>query len=53
MYKFATFGIFSFIISVTSHAETIAPQAVDKIDIKQYVGKWYEISHLPMYFQRK
>lgn len=53
MYKFATFGIFSFIISVTSHAETIAPQAVDKIDIKQYAGKWYEISHLPMYFQRK
>ena len=29
------------------------PKAVDKIDINQYVGKWYEIAHLPMYFQRQ
>ncbi|MBU3845638.1 MAG: lipocalin family protein [Candidatus Acinetobacter avistercoris] len=50
----------SLTLSMTTQAElmptqagTVAPQAVDKIDIQQYVGKWYEIAHLPMYFQRK
>lgn len=39
--------------SVVTQAETITPQAVDKVDIQRYAGKWYEIAHLPMYFQRK
>ncbi|MGE8545170.1 MAG: lipocalin family protein [Acinetobacter johnsonii] len=38
---------------MTAHAETVTPQAVDEVDIQRYAGKWYEISHLPMYFQRK
>ncbi|MGD9698564.1 lipocalin family protein (plasmid) [Acinetobacter haemolyticus] len=40
-------------LSTTTRAETVAPQAVDQVDIEQYAGKWYEIAHLPMYFQRK
>ncbi|NWK52822.1 lipocalin family protein [Acinetobacter sp. SwsAc5] len=40
-------------LSFTARAETVAPQAVDQVDIRQYAGKWYEIAHLPMYFQRK
>ena len=40
-------------LSTTIRAETAAPQAVDQVDIQQYAGKWYEIAHLPMYFQRQ
>lgn len=42
-----------FSFSLATQAETIAPQAVDKVDIQRYAGQWYEIAHLPMYFQRK
>ncbi|OTG81622.1 lipocalin family protein [Acinetobacter sp. ANC 4648] len=51
--KGMVFGISSLMLTVTSHAETKAPQAVEKIDLQQYIGKWYEIAHLPNYFQRK
>lgn len=27
--------------------------SVKQIDLKRYTGQWYEIAHLPMYFQRK
>ena len=40
-------------LTITARAETVAPQAVDQIDIQKYAGKWYEIAHLPMYFQCK
>ncbi|MFG0587417.1 lipocalin family protein [Acinetobacter sp. YQ_14] len=40
-------------LSVPALADVGRPTAVDKIDIKQYAGKWYEIAHLPMYFQRQ
>ena len=40
-------------LSSTTQAETAAPRAVDQVDIQKYAGKWYEIAHLPMYFQRK
>ncbi len=43
----------SFSFSVGAQAQTVAPQAVDKVDIQRYAGQWYEIAHLPMYFQRK
>ena len=43
----------SIISFTTTQAETAAPQAVERIDIQKYAGKWYEIAHLPMYFQRK
>ncbi|KXO87452.1 hypothetical protein AYK86_02030 [Acinetobacter venetianus] len=40
-------------LSMATFADTAKPTAVDQIDIKQYAGKWYEIAHLPMYFQRQ
>lgn len=39
--------------SSLAQAETMKPQAVDKVDIQRYAGQWHEIAHLPMYFQRK
>ena len=38
--------------SVVAQAGTMKPKAVEKIDVHQYAGKWYEIAHIPMYFQR-
>lgn len=52
-FKGVAFGAFISILSFTTYAETNTPKAVDKIDIERYAGKWYEIAHLPMYFQRK
>ena len=43
----------SIISFTTTQAETALPQAVDRVDVQKYAGKWYEIAHLPMYFQRK
>lgn len=28
-------------------------QSVPRLDISRYAGEWYEIAHLPMFFQRK
>lgn len=42
-----------FSLSLNTQAETGVPQAVEKIDVNQYAGQWYEIAHLPLYFQRK
>ncbi|UUS61757.1 MULTISPECIES: lipocalin family protein [unclassified Acinetobacter] len=50
---FAATALVTISLSMTTRAETVAPQAVDQVDIRQYAGKWYEIAHLPMYFQRK
>ena len=47
------FAISSLTISTVSHSKIEKPQAVDSINVQKYVGKWYEIAHLPMYFQRK
>lgn len=44
----ATLGM----VAIT-HAQETKPQAVDQIDVNQYAGKWYQIAHLPMFFQRK
>ncbi len=29
-----------------------APTTVDRVDLQQYAGTWYEIGRLPLYFQR-
>lgn len=42
-----------FTVSFGTYAETMMPKSVEKIDVKQYAGQWYEIAHLPMYFQRE
>lgn len=47
------FGFSLLSVSFATSAQTVEPQAVEKIDVKQYAGQWYEIAHLPMYFQRK
>ena len=41
---------------MSKHADrgrAVLPRTVDQVDIKAVSGKWYEIAHLPMYFQRK
>lgn len=34
------------------HKAASVPTTVDSVDLKKYVGTWYEIGRLPMYFQR-
>ncbi|MBK8189682.1 MAG: lipocalin family protein [Vampirovibrionales bacterium] len=29
------------------------PATVEKVDLARYMGKWYEIASMPMYFQRR
>ena len=47
------------ILLTTLMAATVAPasglpnQPVSNIDIERYAGRWHEIAHLPMFFQRK
>lgn len=36
----------------SASASPLANQAVGQIDLQRYSGLWYEIAHLPMYFQR-
>lgn len=51
-------------LSTTAHAQPAAApapadgaaepnEAVPAVDLRRYSGKWYEIAHLPMFFQRK
>ncbi|MFK0086102.1 lipocalin family protein [Pseudomonas sp. NPDC090755] len=30
----------------------VPPKTVEKVDLKRYQGKWFELARLPMYFQR-
>ena len=50
---FAAIALSIISLSTTTQAETVTPHAVNQVDIQKYAGKWYEIAHLPMYFQRK
>ncbi len=50
---FAVTALAIICLSFTAQAETVTPRAVNQVDIQKYAGKWYEIAHLPMYFQRK
>lgn len=38
--------------SMIIHKSADEPTTVDSIDLNKYVGTWYEIGRLPMYFQR-
>lgn len=31
--------------------KTLPPRTVDSVDLNRYTGKWYEIAHLPFYWQ--
>lgn len=39
--------------SAAMAAPATKPQTVNQVDLKRYVGNWYEIARFPMYFQRK
>lgn len=39
-------------LSTQTLAETSLPRAVERVDLEKYAGTWYEIAHLPLYFQR-
>ncbi len=48
-------ALFSFgVMLPRAHAddELPAPETVPSVDLKRYLGKWYEIATLPSYFQR-
>ncbi|MDD1014037.1 lipocalin family protein [Pseudomonas rubra] len=36
----------------SSGAGSLAPKTAERVDLKRYQGKWYELARLPMYFQR-
>ena len=43
-------------LSTTAFANTApqgTPQAIEKLDVERYMGKWYEIGRLPASFQKK
>lgn len=35
-----------------AQAQQPAVRAVEQVDLDRYAGRWYEIAHLPMFFQR-
>ncbi|AZY50518.1 lipocalin family protein [Bordetella avium] len=35
-----------------AQAQPAAVRTVDHVDLDRYMGRWYEIAHLPMFFQR-
>ncbi len=47
----ATF-IIAFIFSGCSSSDYAPLDVVDNVDVNRYLGKWYEISHLPNSFQK-
>ncbi|OBX81742.1 hypothetical protein A9306_06405 [Moraxella atlantae] len=36
----------------TANAQPTTPQTVARVDLDRYMGTWYEITRLPMFFQR-
>lgn len=38
---------------LTGTVNAATPQTVPQVELNRYLGKWYEIAHLPMFFQRK
>ena len=49
----ATVGVLLLCATKAFATEKVTPHAVDRVDLNKYAGQWYEIAHLPMYFQRK
>lgn len=42
-----------FLVQKASAQKLEPPKTVEKVDLTQYVGKWYEIAAIPMFFERK
>jgi apolipoprotein D and lipocalin family protein len=54
MIKNFIFGIFLMIAASASAANAQTDvRTVEKVDLKQYVGKWFEIASIPQSFQKK
>lgn len=49
----AASGLFVVFAAKAFASEKAMPHAVNQVDLNKYAGQWYEIAHLPMYFQRK
>lgn len=41
------------ISSIVASAESLPVSTVEQVDLGRYCGTWYEIAHLPNWFQRK
>ena len=54
--KFAAIAIVGTIVGLgmtrTANAQPTTPQTVARVDLDRYMGTWYEIARLPMFFQR-
>lgn len=48
---FPLLGLCMLAASAARAAEPVA--SVPELDVSRYAGQWYEIAHLPMYFQRQ
>ena len=46
------FGFIFFFPSVGSTEQKNELIVVDDVDLKRYLGKWYEIAHIPVWFQK-
>lgn len=54
--KFAAIAIVGTVVGLgmahTANAQPTTPQTVARVDLDRYMGTWYEIARLPMFFQR-
>lgn len=41
------------VVSAMSYAATQPVQTVESVNLERYMGKWYEIAAIPMFFERK
>lgn len=48
-----TLGLGSSSIALAGDQTSARPVPVAQVDLDKYLGQWYEIAHLPMFFQRK
>lgn len=51
MFKFSI--VVAVLFTQVFAAQAYAVPTVDYVDLNQYIGKWYEISSIPAWFQRK
>ena len=41
------------LVTLPAAAEALPNRPVDTLDLARYTGRWHEIAHLPMFFERK
>lgn len=50
--KFLKYNVIIGIFSLVACSKEIPLQTVDEVDLKRFVGKWYEIASIPQRFQK-